>query len=248
MALSSTFRPGSGAPRRLLQPVRSASTTADRLIPAPRTRAKAGERSRAPPASVSGIGSRTEEPEPLRTFAAEGLRRQARPKPRPTTPSLHRVRAALSSAGARPRPRAIVLAAARRGFTGQGPNGGKRYLTVPGHVRRITGILASAREHTTPARSARTPLVVRPSPRWVETPAQASRSHRTIPPREGRGSPIPDASLARTSPRPRAALPTLPRRRARPAEPEVPSIGEPDTAATRPKLRLRQPERNEPVR
>jgi len=52
------------------------------------------------------------------------------------------------------------------------------------------------------------------------------------------GGPIP----------PRAALPALPRRRAGQAEPEVPSTGEPGPASTRPKPRLRQPERNEPVR
>lgn len=137
----------------------------------------------------------------------------------------------------------------------------------------------------TPTRSARTPLVVRPLARRVETPvdltrawacrapaarsgegAMPSRSHLTCSrPREGpelagsrrpaRAGPpaVPsttvlrrareaaarDVSLARTHREPRAASPTLPRRRARFAEPEVPSIGEPATpASTRPKPRV----------
>jgi hypothetical protein len=48
-----------------------------------------------------------------------------------------------------------------------------------------------------------------------------------------------DVSLARTHREPRAASPALPRRRARFAEPEVPSIGEPATpASTRPTPRV----------
>lgn len=137
----------------------------------------------------------------------------------------------------------------------------------------------------TPTRSARTPLVMRPLARRVETPVDlpaprhaGRRRHapvrerclhdptsRAPAPAKGRSSrargdplargrrqylPRPvlrraweaaarDVSLARTHREPRAAPPALPRRRARFAEPEVPSIGEPATPApTRPKPRV----------
>ena len=129
----------------------------------------------------------------------------------------------------------------------------------------------------TPTRSARTPLVVRPLARRVETPVDlpaprhaGRRRHapvrerclhdptsRAPAPAKGRSSrarddplargrrqylPRPvlrrtweaaarDVSLARTHREPRAASPALPRRRARSAAPEVPSIGEPVTTA-----------------
>jgi len=63
------------------------------------------------------------------------------------------------------------------------------------------------------ARSTRTPLVARPSPRWLETPAR-QRSHLTSPPCEGQGPCTLHVSLARTHPGPRATSPVLPRRRA----------------------------------
>jgi hypothetical protein len=65
-------------------------------------------RSRAPLAPLSGVGSVTRGPRPLRCFAAEGPDRAARPKPRQPTESLHRARAAPSitlAFGARPKPR-----------------------------------------------------------------------------------------------------------------------------------------------
>jgi len=83
-------------------------------------------RSRAPLAPLSGVGSVTRGPRPLRCFAAEGHDRSARPKPHQPTESLHRARAAPSmpqplARGRSPAPPAKVETVTSRGFTGQGP-------------------------------------------------------------------------------------------------------------------------------
>jgi len=134
-----------------------------------------------------------------------------------------------------------------RGFTGQGrPAACAAGSALPRgrpRGRRKTGV--------TPTRSARTPLVVRPLHRRLETPGcegplpsgrdtRDDPTTRTPPPRRvGARGPWATrlrrvagakASLTRTPPGPRAASPALPRRRPGLAVPEVPSIVELATA------------------
>jgi len=108
---------------------------------------------------------------------------------------------------------------------GQADTGGA-WATSDGSQPPLRATMSTA----TPTRSARTPRVVRPSPRWMETPAQAGRSHRTIPaPRRARIA-DPGRVACADEPRTEGRVARLPRRRARSVEPEVPSTGEPGAA------------------
>ena len=246
-------------------------------------------RSRAPLASLSGIGPDTQEPEPFRTVAAEGPCREARPKPRRTTPSLHRARAALFSAGNEAEAPVHRVDSRQPRFHEPGDGGGRSHTR---HARSDAPLRAPASEHyPDPIRSdtSRRGTVAAPagdssaarSPRHAEATrgtAPVRERHlddptaRAPPPRRvgahgptttrsravaGRALPrlvsrrawrvaARDVSLARTHPGPRAALPTLPRRRAGAAAPEVPSVGEPATPAStglKPRLRTVRTER-----
>jgi len=82
----------------------------------------ANVRSRAPFAPLSGVGSATNRPKPIRHLAAEGPRRQARPKPA-NRRTLHRARVAPPTPETRGRSLAPQTeTVTSRGFTGQGPN------------------------------------------------------------------------------------------------------------------------------
>jgi hypothetical protein len=105
---------------------------------------------------------------------------------------------------------------------GHGPGWGQHQPRFTGQVRE-----RPKPRPRIPARSARTPLVAGPWPRWSETPAPR-RSHLDGAALERAAPRALRVSLARTTPGPRAASPVLPRRRAGFAEPEVPSTGEPD--------------------
>jgi len=150
----------------------------DRPIPAPGAKNGASVRSRAPLASLSGVGSETQGPKPMRSVAAEGSRPFAGPKPRQPTASLHRVRAAPSIPMARGRsPAPPVETVTSRGFTGQGLDAAEAVSGVLAGQLALPAapshgcLAASASENATPTRSARTPLVVRPWRRRLESPA-----------------------------------------------------------------------------
>jgi len=247
------FRPGPSAARRLLQPTRSASTTADRLIPAPRARAW-GQRALSRSARLAlrhrlGHGGAGAHPHRHRRgFQGElgsppGIASRGEAEATPDDGALRRVRVALSRAGNVAEAPLHRFDSHQPRFTGQGSRGAEATPDTPPRARSCE----RPWESTTPTRSARTPLVVRALRRRLESPtlpgcsgmpkrpalplpwgSDTWRSHRTSPtPAKGRSSRTLDASLARTHPGSRAALPALPRRRARSAAPEVPSIGEP---------------------
>jgi hypothetical protein len=188
------FRPGPSAARRLLQPIRSASTTADRPIPAPHAKAFRGRACEPAwnwPACALALRS------PRSPASAWHGRAGAHPYHgrrgfSPCTEHGQRC----SKRGTRPRPRATASTATSRGFTGQGPVEPKPHLARP--LPRAPGDWrALVREHyPNPIRSdtSRHETVAAPAgdssaARSLRFQGDPWRSHRASPtPAKGRSS------------------------------------------------------------
>jgi hypothetical protein len=127
-------------------------------------------------------------------------------------------------------------------FHGSGRHVRPRPRPRPAAARALSSIVS----RLCPTRSIRTPLVVRPSTRWLETPALRP-SHLTLPALEGRGrGPFALGSRVAyadtTGAGAEGRFPCSSAKKSRLHEPEVPSIGELVTAAvTRPEPHLSSP-------
>lgn len=138
-----------------------------------------------------------------------------------------------------------------RSWTGDGDQPrfhepGRRVRPRPRPRPAAARALSSIVSRLCPTRSIRTPLVVRPSTRWLETPALRP-SHLTLPALEGRGrGPFALGSRVAyadtTGAGAEGRFPCSSAKKSRLHEPEVPSIGELVTAAvTRPEPHLSSP-------